>query len=169
MAASFPTSAHSFTTRSDGVDLNSAADVNALQDEVSAIETDLLKTWTTPAFSAGNFSATGTTTWTVDAGDVETFAYQRHGKTMVVSLVLTSTAIGGTNNATELLTVKIPEGCTAAKKMVAPCLVVNSGNTVGFIEAVASSDTLVIAKDVVASAWAAGVAHIYGQITFEVA
>lgn len=46
MAASFPTSVKSFTTKVDGAggDLVAAADVNGLQDEVVAIETELKKT-----------------------------------------------------------------------------------------------------------------------------
>lgn len=46
MAASFPTSVKSFTTKVDGAggDLVAAADVNGLQDEVIAIETELKKT-----------------------------------------------------------------------------------------------------------------------------
>lgn len=42
MSASYPSSAKSFTTKTDGVDTNAAADVNALQDEVTAVESALL-------------------------------------------------------------------------------------------------------------------------------
>jgi len=44
MAASYPTSVKSFTTKTDGVDTNAANDINALQDEVTAVETGLLST-----------------------------------------------------------------------------------------------------------------------------
>lgn len=42
MAASYPTSVKAFTSKVDGVDDVMAADINEIQDEVEAVETDLL-------------------------------------------------------------------------------------------------------------------------------
>lgn len=79
MAASFPTSIKSFSAKTDGVDDVLAADVNDLQDEVAAVETQLLTTgaWT-PALSFGG----GTTgiTYTTQAG-----AYLRVGNWVFIS------------------------------------------------------------------------------------
>jgi predicted RecA/RadA family phage recombinase len=50
--------------------------------------------WTTPSFSAGNFTASGTTTWTVGSGDVTTYSYMLVGKTLTVSWLLATTTVG---------------------------------------------------------------------------
>lgn len=51
---------------------------------------------TTPSFSAGNFTASGSMTWTVASGDVNTFKYVVVGKTMTVWFQLDTTTVGGT-------------------------------------------------------------------------
>ena len=64
--------------------------------------------WTTPAFNAADFTASGSMTWTVEAGDVMTYQYMIIGKTMWVNFRLYTTVVGGTPSAN--LLIKIPSG-----------------------------------------------------------
>ena len=66
--------------------------------------------WVTPTYAAGDFTATGSMTWTVEAGDVADYKYTIINKTMIVSFVISASVVGGTA-ATQLL-VKVPAGKT---------------------------------------------------------
>lgn len=68
--------------------------------------------WTAVAFNAGNFTANGSMTWTVESGDVENNRYLVIGKTLFWSLGIVTSTIGGTPN-TELRAT-IPGGEVAA-------------------------------------------------------
>jgi hypothetical protein len=57
MAAAFPTSVKTFTTRSDNTDTIFAAHINDLQDEVNAIETALGVSPTNSAFRSTNYGS----------------------------------------------------------------------------------------------------------------
>lgn len=52
--------------------------------------------WITPSFAAGEFTGSGSMTWTVDAGDVETDAYYIRGKMAFYLYSYRTTTIGGT-------------------------------------------------------------------------
>jgi hypothetical protein len=89
MAASYPTSIKSFTTRVAG-DLIQPGHVNDLEDEVTAIETDLLKAWTvfTPTW----------TNLTIGDASVNSGKYLQVGKIVWFRLALvwgSTTAISG--------------------------------------------------------------------------
>jgi hypothetical protein len=58
MAASYPTSVKSFTTKADAVDLYQAAHINDIQDEVTAIEQDILTNGLTLTSGKIKFPAT---------------------------------------------------------------------------------------------------------------
>jgi len=66
------------------------------------------------AYSAGNFTAGGSMTWTVDAGDQITYAYYLSGRILTVVTYLDTTSIGGTP-ALQLF-IAIPVGFTASRK-----------------------------------------------------
>jgi len=66
--------------------------------------------WTTVPYSAANFTAVGGT-WTVDAGDVNTYGYVLTGKTMTVAFHVSTTSVAGP--ATQLV-VTIPGGFRSA-------------------------------------------------------
>lgn len=53
----------------------------------------------TPAFSAGDYTAGGTQTWTLASGDVSSFAYLLEGKALTLQWSLINTTIGGTPDA----------------------------------------------------------------------
>jgi hypothetical protein len=69
--------------------------------------------WTAPSFSAGNFTADASMTWTVASGDVTTYAYQEIGKTMFLSAVVATSTVGGTVSIE--LRVAVPNGRTIQK------------------------------------------------------
>ncbi len=108
--------------------------------------------WTTVSYTAGDFTA-ATGSWTVDSGDLTTFAYVLMGKTMIVTWVIsTSTLSAGTAN----VSIKIPASKSPAKTttMVAAwvldstaltpqrpcrCVMTASGTTIQIIPADGSS------------------------------
>lgn len=67
--------------------------------------------WIAPAYSAGNFTAGGAMTWTVDAGDIGVYVYWLKGRTLFVGLSVSATSVGGT--PADSLLVAIPGGFTA--------------------------------------------------------
>jgi hypothetical protein len=69
-------------------------------------------TLTAVPFDAGDFTASGSMTWTVAAGDVAYFRYSIIGKLMTVFLRVNTSTVGGTPSTA--LSVKIPGGKTAA-------------------------------------------------------
>ncbi len=69
--------------------------------------------WTSVAHNAGNFSANGTMTWTVDLADQQTFQYMLVGKTLFVNLYVANATTGGVANTQ--LWAAIPGGFTSAK------------------------------------------------------
>jgi hypothetical protein len=62
--------------------------------------------WIAPAYSAANFTGSGSMTWTVEEADVVTYKYIISGKTMIVSVSITSSTVGGTLD--DALIVAIP-------------------------------------------------------------
>ena len=70
-----------------------------------------LGVWTTPSYSAGNFTGSESMTWTVEAGDVGTLSYMILGKTMFVVFTINTTTVGGTVDYT--LEILVPASKTA--------------------------------------------------------
>lgn len=68
--------------------------------------------WVAVTFAAGNFTANGAQTWTVASGDVGLNRYVRLGKTLIWSVTLNQTTVGGTPNTNLILT--LPASLTAA-------------------------------------------------------
>lgn len=68
--------------------------------------------WTTPTFNAGNFTGSASMTWTVEAGDVQTYSYMIIDKTMLLTIAINTSTVGGT--ADYALKVAIPASKTAA-------------------------------------------------------
>jgi hypothetical protein len=124
--------------------------------------------WTTPSFDAGDYTGSGSMTWTVDSGDVTTMSYTLVGTTMVLSFFLTSTSVGGTPDS--VLQIAIPGGFTAVSRMRNPINVLNGGaQSTGLAEVQASQPFVFVYKDFAATTYSAGATDVYGQITFEVA
>ena len=164
MAASYPTSTKSFTTRVAG-DTIQPGHVNDLQDEVTAVETDLLKAWTAVSHSAGNFTA-DSGTWTVDSGDQTTLRYHKIGKRMTVAFTIASSDVSAT--PTELY-ILIPGGFTASARMDIPAYISDAGTvSIGLATVDASGTTIKIRKTSgTFSATTSDNTAVFGQITFE--
>ena len=128
--------------------------------------------WITPAFAAGDFTIPGGAAWTVDVGDVTTYAYKISGKTLTVAWVIaTSTVVTGGQRPAYI---KIPGGFTVAKNMFAMGISVDNGgaSVAGAIEVLAGETNIGVypTQSPAATNWTAGVNNmtVRGQITFEV-
>lgn len=126
----------------------------------------LVTPWTTPAFSSGDFTGSGSMTWTVGAGNVTTFQYRIVGKTMTVIFSILGTTVAGTPSTT--LRIKVPASASCPKTTVAYALVNDNGtSTAGYCQA---NGTLIAIGHLPASNFLAssGATEVYGQITFEI-
>ena len=112
--------------------------------------------WIAVAFAAGNFTASGAMTWTVDAGDQNAYAYlvDAAKKTMVLSVTLSTTTVGGT--LANILNVKLPGGFTAARLQDTTISLSDNGVlTTGFAELSASGTVVQLLRADVANFTAA--------------
>jgi len=101
--------------------------------------------WTSVSFSAGNFTANGSMTWTVASGDQITYQYMLIGKTLFVNAVIDTSTVGGTPNI--VLQLAVPGGFTAAKKAQASCVLFDNGvAALGFSQVLASGTLIQIGR-----------------------
>jgi len=124
--------------------------------------------WTTPAFTAGDFTGNGAMTWTVEAGDYTTLAYVIIGKMMTLSFRINDTTVGGTPNTN--LQILIPGSKTATKGMYNAFHYLDNGtNGIGKVWTTAGG-TLITLQKPDSSNWAASTnaTHAQGQIMFEI-
>ena len=139
--------------------------------DIAAVRTALLMTgtWTTPAYNAGDFTGNVAMTWTVGAGNVQTFEYTIINKMMTVLFLIGGTAVGGTPNNT--LSILIPASKTATKGVWNGCFdadASNVGGEAGFCRVSASGTTIDIIRPS-SAIWTAGSnVTVAGQITFEI-
>lgn len=124
--------------------------------------------WITPAFAAGDYTANGALVWTLQSGDVITFAYQINGKTMTVAFVLDTTTLSGTTDFKVFI--KIPAAKTAAKKMIAPIWLNTTGTPEsGYVQADAAGTNLTLFRTAQGNfTLGTNTAYFYGIITFEI-
>lgn len=126
-------------------------------------------TWTTRAFSAGNYTGNSAMTWTVASGDVVTDQYIVIGKTMFYNITLQNTTVGGTPDST--LQITLPASATAAKTQTFPCIVNNNagGFVAGLCNVGAGSPTLQVFRASLAN-WSAATdaTDVRLSIVFEV-
>jgi len=121
--------------------------------------------WTTPTFSAGDFTANGSMTWTVSSAD--TYQYCVIGKVMHLNFIVGGT-VGGTVDT--LLKIAIPGGYTCQKRTIVPIISNNTGSLrASFAQIAASGTTVDCSFNNLEANWTAGDATVYGQVFFEVA
>jgi len=124
--------------------------------------------WTTPTFDAANFTASGGGSWTVESGDVTTYAYVITGKIMTVNFRIGTSTVAATANT---LAIKVPASKTITKSFQVPFLATDNGTTeVGMLYAEAGQTVLTLYRNVAAAAWTActNLAGCNGEITFEI-
>lgn len=122
-------------------------------------------------FNAGDYTGSGSMTWTVDAGDVATYAYFLNGRVMSVAVFNTLTSVGGTPDY--FLQILLPNGYTIAATAIIPCQVIEIAlySTGLMIANIAVSTTQVLfVKDFVATPWAASTNQtaIRGSLSFSI-
>jgi hypothetical protein len=124
--------------------------------------------WTTPSFSAGDYTASESMTWTVASGDVTTSAYSITGKRMTWAFQIDTTTVGGTPS--NELRIAIPGSKTATKTMSnAVQLLDNNTYVSGFCFVLAGETTLRIRRSDNANFTAStNLTYVNGQITFEI-
>ena len=124
--------------------------------------------WTTPSYDANNFYSAGGQTWTVEAGDVTTYAYIIIGKTMTLNFAIVSSTVGGTPAAGLLL--KIPEGKTIAKTLLFPIFAINGTGVISYGNAAAGNTYVTLQKNVAGDVWAASTnaTQVHGLLTVEI-
>jgi hypothetical protein len=93
-------------------EVGSAANLNThVRDNMLAIFS-AGPTWVNVTFNSGNFTASGSMTWTVASGDQGVYQWTEIGKTMHVAFEINTSTVGGTPS-TELR-IAIPNGRTAS-------------------------------------------------------
>lgn len=97
--------------------------------------------WTTVTHSAGNFTGSGSLTWTVDSGDMSINRYTDVGLTMWWSLGLVNTSTGGT--ASDELRVTLPASRTVAATTTGACAGVDNGTPVETVYTATAGNTYV--------------------------
>lgn len=126
--------------------------------------------WTAVSYNAGDFTAGGTMTWTVESADVANYSYMLVGKTLFVAVNVGTTTTGGT--ADFKLQVAIPGGFTCTKATTTASLyVVQSGiASTGVFDIAAGATIIKIYKSVAAPNWGLTTNDIYvqGIIAFQV-
>ncbi len=127
--------------------------------------------WIDVAFSAGNFTAAGSMTWTVGSGDQACYSYTLIGKTMTLSVIVNTSSVGGT--LSNSLRVAIPGGFTVASgfRATVGCRVIQGAtNEIGFITAGSGSAFVEIGRPgAVNFVSSTDTTAVQGTITFKVA
>lgn len=126
--------------------------------------------WITQPFNAGDFTASGLMTWTVDSGDVTTFRYILRNKTLAFTFYLLNTTVGGT--ASNVLRIKIPGGFTNVFRKLDQTMHGTDGATgeiTGFIDIAPAATTISVAKNDVSN-WtlSTNATNVYGTAVLEV-
>lgn len=121
----------------------------------------------TPAFSAGDFTANGSMTWTVASGDVTTYAYQQDGKRVTFWLYLDNTTVGGTPNTDLQISL---QGFTASKLVANSVRIRDNGTFATGVAYSAASGTVIGVRRVDNTNWSTSTdtTDVHGQITVEV-
>lgn len=126
--------------------------------------------WITPTFAAGNYTGSGSMTWTVDSGDITTQSYYLRGRTLTVAFYIGATTVGGTVSTSLQISNVAYGGFTIPKTTLAFALYNDNGggNTQGIVQAIAGDTKLSISKNTGNWALATNATGAQGEITFEV-
>jgi hypothetical protein len=126
--------------------------------------------WTAVAYTAGDFTGSGSMVWTVEAGDVLGFSYTIvSGATMIVSLRLSSTTTSGT--ASNVLNILIPGGFTAAQSVNNPTAVLADAGvaTTGRLFVTSGATTIGVARSDAANfTLGTNATQVYAEIAFPI-
>lgn len=125
--------------------------------------------WTTPSFSAGDYTGQGAMTVSVIAGNVGDFKYTFYGKTMTVKFSIAGITIGGTPS--QAIRIAIPNSQTVESYSSNPISTKDNGTwEIGTAEVQAGQPYIFIYKDAAGGNWSASAANtsFKGELSFEV-
>lgn len=81
-----------------------------------------------PTFSAGNFTASGSMTWTVASGNVATYLAYIIGQIMTVEFFISSSTVGGTPSTALIIAIPTVNGANQSKTRIRSTItVINNG------------------------------------------
>ena len=80
----------------------------------------------TVPYNSGDFTGSGSMTWTVESADLKTFTYIQLGKLVKVAIVIEDSSVGGTPAGT--LSIALPAGFVAAKTTLFPAFIKDNGS-----------------------------------------
>lgn len=121
----------------------------------------------TPTYSAGDFT-TDVGTWTVEAADVQTYAYYLSGRQMTLALYIKQTTVASSPTT---LRIAAPAGHVIARQFTQIIEVLDNGVAViSAIDALAAATYLRAFATLAGPAWAASTNQTYviGTVVFEV-
>lgn len=124
--------------------------------------------WTAIPFNAGDFTGSGSMTWTVESGDVVTLRYTLLGKTVLIDFAIEGTTVGGTPDTS--LLVALPAGLVPATSFHSACVVSDDGTrTYGLAWVGVGVPTLIIERGDHGN-WSAATnaTSAWGQLKFEI-
>jgi hypothetical protein len=135
---------------------------------INGVRTGGRDTWITPTFSAGDYTASGSMTWRVIAGNVTTMAYALHNRRLTVSFVVNGPTVGAP--LSNELRVKIPGGFTATKTMYGSCLINDNGSFAIGISHVSAGGRVIAFGKAGGANFAASTRNtgFFGTISFEI-
>jgi|CXWL01.1.fsa_nt_gi hypothetical protein len=123
--------------------------------------------WGSPTFTAGDYTANGTMTFTVAAGDVVTNAYTFQGQAMRWNFSVETATVGGTLNTQ--LRIAVPDGKVIAKKTRTPFLYADAGVMgIGYIEALPGGTFVTLNKTSGNWSLATDTTAVWGQLSMEI-
>ena len=76
-------------------------------------------------YAAGDYTASGAMTWTVEAVDRLDYSYTRRGKNVLISINIDGSVVGGV--ASSALRVALPAGLTPSSTQVGPAVGADNG------------------------------------------
>jgi hypothetical protein len=124
--------------------------------------------WITPVFSAADYSGSSGMTWTVESGDIASFAYLLRGKTLHLSFDISGSSVGGTLSTQLIRTV--PNGFVSVRQTVVPLWVSdNNSGQAGLVFIGAGSGVLLFFKAPLSN-WSTSTnsTRVAGQLEIEV-
>lgn len=77
------------------------------------------------AHAGGNYTGSGSMTWTVEAADQVTYTYRQAGKFLYVTVNINASSVGGTPSTT--LQIALPSGFVCTRSFLVPSVAVNNG------------------------------------------
>lgn len=114
--------------------------------------------WVPIPYAASNYTASGSMTWTVEAGDVLSHKYRIDGLTLWLNFYLATTTIGGTPSTD--LNVLLPAGCVMNQYLVTPIWTLNPGARVA-VAVGNPNNTVWKLQNIDGSAWTANTNGTY--------